>query len=105
MWRVELCGDSRPRLSCRAQLDCVFPTIIHELRRLIRARSRCAQVFFNIRFASLGVMPAIFQKNHPSGAPAILPIPIRQSAGGFCSPRSHREITIDEQLSRLPKAS
>ena len=66
---------------------------------------KCTQTFFNIRFASLGVMPANFQKNHPSGAPAILPIPIKQSAGGFCSPRSHREITIDEQLSRFPKAS
>src|SRR4030088_3348551 len=50
-------------------------------------------------------MPAIFQKNHPERGPAILPIAIRQSAGGFCRPRSQREITIDEQFSPLPKSS
>src|ERR1700732_813494 len=50
-------------------------------------------------------MPAIFQKNHPERGPAIFPIALRQSAGGFCSPRSQREITIDEQFSPLPKSS
>jgi hypothetical protein len=59
----------------------------------------------NIRLASFGWMPAIFQKYHPAGGPASFPIIIRQSAGGFCSPRSHREITIDEQLRCFPKSS
>ena len=46
-----------------------------------------------------------FQKYHPAGGPAIFPIEIRQSAGGFCSPRSHREITIDEQWRCFPKSN
>src|ERR1700704_1671141 len=50
-------------------------------------------------------MPAIFQKNHPERGPAIFPIVIRQSAGGFCNPRSQREITIDEHCRPLPKSS
>ena len=50
-------------------------------------------------------MPAIFQKNHPDRGPAILPIAIRQSAGGFCNPRSQREITIEEHFNPLPKSS
>lgn len=50
-------------------------------------------------------MPAIFQKYHPAGGPAIFPIAIKQSAGGFCSPRSQREITIDEHLRCFPKSS
>jgi hypothetical protein len=59
----------------------------------------------SIRSASFGEMPASLQKYHPEAGPAIFPIPIKQSAGGFCSPRSQREITIDEQLSRFPKSN
>ena len=49
-------------------------------------------------------MPAIFQKYQPPGGPAIFPIAIRQSAGGFCSPRSQREITIEEHFNFFPNS-
>jgi hypothetical protein len=55
--------------------------------------------------ASLGETPANFQKYHPEGGPAILPIAIKQSAGGFCNPRSQREITIEEHLRCFPNSN
>lgn len=68
-------------------------------------RREDSQDSFNIRLASSGEIPASFQKYHPAGGPAIFPIEIRQSAGGFCSPRSHREITMDEHLRCFPKSN
>ena len=63
-----------------------------------------SQLFFDIRFTSAGEMPAIFQKYHPAGGPASFPMVIRQSAGGFCRPRSQREITIEEHFKCLPNS-
>ena len=74
---------------------------VHPLVSSLSTRSDSS----NIRRAAAWSMPAIFQKNHPERGPAILPIAIRQSAGGFCSPRSQREITMEEHFSFFPKAS
>ena len=63
------------------------------------------QLFFSMRFASSGEMPAIFQKYQPAAGPASFPMAIRQSAGGFCSPRSQREITIDEHFKCFPNSN
>jgi hypothetical protein len=57
-----------------------------------------------MRRTSRTVTPAICQKYHPLRDPASLPNAMKQSAGGFCNPRSKREIAIDEQCSILPKS-
>ncbi len=74
------------------------------IRNRAGAKRGESQLFFNIRFTSAGEMPAIFQKYHPAGGPASLPMVIRQSAGGFCRPRSQREITMDEHFKCLPNS-
>ncbi len=50
-------------------------------------------------------MPATFQKNHPTRGPANFPMAINERVGGFCNPRSQREIVIDEQRKRLPNSA
>jgi hypothetical protein len=53
---------------------------------------------------SAALMPASFQKYHPSGGPAILPMAMKQDAGGLAKPRSQRATPMEEQFSFFPKA-